>query len=268
MTSHGYVHGYTAYEAGRLCDSARALEDLLHARTAYDGGRVLEAGCGVGAQTGILTRRCPETRFTSIDLSLPSIAKARTGLDAACRGRVQFAQADLFDLPFAPATFDHAFVCYVLEHLDDPAAALEHLRRVVKPGGALTAIEGDHGSAFFHPATDEAERAWACLTEVQRQLGGDALIGRRLFGLMTAAGWRDVRVEPIVIHCDPSRPQLMHGFVDKTIVGMLRGIEPHVLERGLMDKPDWDQGLEDLLRIVTHPAGLFFYVFFRGIGRA
>ena len=47
-----YVHGYTEREAERLHDQAATLADLLHDDTSYpEGAAVLEAGCGVGAQT-------------------------------------------------------------------------------------------------------------------------------------------------------------------------------------------------------------------------
>ena len=69
---------------------------------------------------------------------------ARAGLT-----NVAFQQADIFDLPFAAASFDQVFACFVLEHLRDPLAALARLKLVLKPGGTITAIEGDHGSTYF-----------------------------------------------------------------------------------------------------------------------
>ena len=45
---------------------------------------------------------------------------------------VDFQQADIFNLPFEDETFDHIFVCFVLEHLQDPIFALESLRRVLR----------------------------------------------------------------------------------------------------------------------------------------
>ena len=51
-TDPPYVHGYGAREGERLLDQANALSSLLHHDTRYPpGSRVLEAGCGVGAQT-------------------------------------------------------------------------------------------------------------------------------------------------------------------------------------------------------------------------
>jgi cyclopropane fatty-acyl-phospholipid synthase-like methyltransferase len=72
-----YVHGYHAREHERLQDQAGTLVDLLHHDTAYpSGSRVLEAGCGVGAQTVTLAARSPDAQFVSVDLSPDSIAEA------------------------------------------------------------------------------------------------------------------------------------------------------------------------------------------------
>ena len=120
-----YVHGYHPRENERLLDQAGTLVELLHADTAYPAGStVLEAGCGTGAQTVTLARRSPGARFTSVDVSADSLAEARRRLDRAGAANVELRQADIFDLPFAAGTFDHLFVCFVLEHLPRPAEAL------------------------------------------------------------------------------------------------------------------------------------------------
>jgi ubiquinone/menaquinone biosynthesis C-methylase UbiE len=66
-------------------------------------------------------------------------------------GNVSFLEADIFALPFEQDRFDDVFVCFLLEHLADPLDALGRLRDVLKLGGTMTVIEGDHGSAFFYP---------------------------------------------------------------------------------------------------------------------
>src|SRR5262245_50503191 len=147
-----YVHGYSTRESKRLVDQATALADLLLADTVYPAGaRVLEAGCGIGAQTLTLARQSPEAEIVCVDISLPSLAHAKRAVEAAGLRNVSFERADIFTLPFAPASFDHLFVCFVLEHLAEPLEALAHLRRVLKPGGSITVVEGDHGSTYFHP---------------------------------------------------------------------------------------------------------------------
>src|SRR6267154_3923349 len=128
--NEAYVHGYHPRENERLQDQAGTLVDLLHFDTSYPpGSEVLEAGCGVGAQTVTLAQRSPGARFTSVDVSADSIAEAKRAADAAGLTNVQFQQADIFALPFAPEAFDHVFVCFVLEHLSRPVEALAILNR-------------------------------------------------------------------------------------------------------------------------------------------
>src|SRR5918992_2348282 len=179
--SNAYVHGYDPREVERLQDQAGTLVDLLHADTAYpDGSLVLEAGCGVGAQTVTLAERSPDARFVSVDVSADSIAEAERRVRDAGLANVEFRQADIFDLPFEAHSFDHVFVCFVLEHLSRPVEALTTLRGLLKPGGTITVIEGDHGSAYFHPDSAASRAAIECQIELQRRAGGDALIGRRV----------------------------------------------------------------------------------------
>jgi ubiquinone/menaquinone biosynthesis C-methylase UbiE len=106
MTSQEYVHGYSEVEATRLADQAGTLAELLHHDTEYPAGcRVLEAGCGVGAQTRILARRSPAARFVSVDVSAESLALARATVAREGLTNVEFRQADLFALPFADTSF-------------------------------------------------------------------------------------------------------------------------------------------------------------------
>src|SRR5437764_2762793 len=119
--SDTYVHGYLQRENARLRDQAGALVDLLHSDTAYPSeSLVLEVGCGVGAQTVTLAQRSPSTRFISIDIAADSIAQAERRVQLAVLTNVAFRQADLFALPFDAESFDHVFVCFVLEHLSRP----------------------------------------------------------------------------------------------------------------------------------------------------
>ena len=100
MTSTTYVHGYTPREAQRLRDQAGTLAELLHHDTAYPpGSRVLEAGCGVGAQTVELARRSPGAAITAVDISSESLAAAERRVRDAGLDGVRFRQADLLDLP-------------------------------------------------------------------------------------------------------------------------------------------------------------------------
>jgi SAM-dependent methyltransferase len=264
--SEPYVHGYHARENERLQDQAGTLVDLLHAGTAYPAGsRVLEAGCGVGAQTITLAQRSPEARFTSVDVSADSLAQAKLRADRAGLPNVEFQQADVFALPFETGSFDHVFVCFVLEHLSRPAEALALLNGLLRPGGTITVIEGDHGSTSFHPDSPAAHAAIQSLIALQREAGGDSLIGRRLYPLMVEAGFGAVRVSPRMVYVDSSRPDLVDGFTRKTFTAMIEGIREPAIASGLIEPASFDAGVRDLHR-TTEADGVFCYTFFKGVG--
>ncbi len=261
-----YVHGYSARESCRLADQAGTLTDLLHGDTAYPAGsRVLEAGCGVGAQTITLSRSSPGARFECMDISEASLDAARRMADQEALTNVSFRQADIYRLPYRAASFDHVFVCFVLEHLADPLKALDGFRRVLKPGGTLTVIEGDHGSYYCHPQSRAADLAVACLVRIQARAGGDALIGRRLYPLLVEAGYGGVAVSPRMVYVDASRPALVDGFTRKTFTAMVEGVRDQALSRGMIDEETWNRGIADLYR-TTQADGTFCYTFFKGIG--
>ncbi|NIP71805.1 MAG: methyltransferase domain-containing protein [Gammaproteobacteria bacterium] len=261
-----YVHGYNRRENVRLHDQAGALIDLLHADTEYPAGsRVLEAGCGVGAQTVTLARGSPDAQFTSVDVSGDSIAEARRRVDRAGLTNVQFRHADIFALPFSAESFDHVFVCFVLEHLSRPVEALAILKRLLKPGGTITVIEGDHGSAYFHPDSLAAREAVQCQVELQRQAGGNALVGRQLYPLLVESGFEAIRVSPRMVYVDSSRPDLVDGFTRQTFTAMIEGIRENAIASGLIEPERFDAGIRDLHR-TTHADGVFCYSFFKGVG--
>ena len=104
----------------RLQDQATTLVELLHSDTYFPPeSQVLEAGCGVGAQTITLAKNCPEARITSIDISEESVAEAKKRVEREGMKNVSFQQGDIFNLPFAPKSFDHVFVCFVLLDFQD-----------------------------------------------------------------------------------------------------------------------------------------------------
>jgi SAM-dependent methyltransferase len=262
----GYVHGYDRHERERLRDQGHTLVDLIHGGTTYPpDSHVLEVGCGTGVQTMSLARRSPDAKFMAIDRSAASLAMARRAVKAAGLTNVEFQAADLFSLPFPARSFDHVFVCFVLEHLADPERALVLLRRVLKPGGTITVVEGDHGSTFFHPPSAAARDAIACLVELQARAGGDGLIGRRLYPLIAGAGFTNVRVAPKTVYVDASRPDLVEGFTRKTFTAMIEGVRAPGVTAGLISPRRFDAGIRALRR-TTRADGVFCYTFFKGIG--
>ena len=261
--SHKYVHGYDLRENIRLQDQASTLVDLLHFDTSYPPGcQVLEVGCGIGAQTITLAQKSPDAHFTAIDISEHSVIEAKKRLEVAGFNNVSFQQSDIFNLPFRAESFDHIFVCFVLEHLPRPKAALNCLKDLLKEGGSITVIEGDHGSAYFYPDNASAQKAILCLIDLQKQTGGHANIGRELFPLLNAAGFIAVNVSPRMVYADKSKPHLVEGFTKNTFTAMIEGIGSAAIQAGLIDKETFDKGIKGLYR-TTEADGVFCYTFFK-----
>ena len=258
-----YVHGYDSRENRRLQDQADTLVELLHFDTSYQAGsRVLEAGCGVGAQTVTLARNSPNASFISIDISEDSIIEAKRTVEHAGFSNVQFQRADIFKLNFKPKSFDHVFVCHVLEHLSRPDIALAILKSLIKIGGTITVIEGDHGSAYFYPDSEAAHIAIQCQVELQRQAGGNAMIGRELYPLLRAAGFSSIHVSPRMVYVDSGKPDLVEGFTKNTFTAMIEGIRNAAFKAGIVDQIIFDKGIQDLYR-TAEADGVFCYTFFK-----
>lgn len=260
-----YVHGYDAHESERLLAQASSVEELLHGDARYPpGSTVLEVGCGTGAQTVSLARNSPQARFVSFDRSDVSLTQARRRVEAAGLTNVELRREDLFSLPFGPRSFDHVFVCFVLEHLPNPVEALVVLKQLIKPGGTITVFEGDHGSTYFHPDSPAAYGAIACQVELQRRAGGNANIGRQLYPLLVEAGFPKPRVTPRMVYVDASRPGLVESFTRGTFTAMIEGVREQSLAAGIIDEPSFDRGIRALQR-TTAEDGVFCYTFFKAV---
>lgn len=156
------------------------------------------------------------------------------------------------------------FVCFVLEHLRDPLQALAALKRQLRPGGTITVIEGDHGSACFHPEDAAARAAIEAQVTLQRAAGGDPSIGRRLYPLLREAGFTAARVLPRLVYVDGSRPELAEGFTRRTFTAMIEGVREPAVAAGLIGREAFDDGVRALYRTAEN-GGVFCYTFFKAV---
>jgi len=125
-------------------------------------------------------------------------------------------------------------------------------------------IEGDHGSAYFHPDSADARAAIQCLVDLQAQAGGDSLIGRSLYPLLVSAGFADVRVSPRMVYVDASRPALVEGFTRNTFTAMVEGVREAALAQGGISRERWGRGIAELHR-TAEADGTFCYCFFKAV---
>ena len=108
---------------------------FLVSRLPADRGHVLDVATGTGLVAAELLRR--GFRVTGLDQSEEMLAIARRRLG----GQTELVRASAESIPFPDATFDHVTFTYLLRYVDDPAATLAELTRVVRPGGTVASLE-------------------------------------------------------------------------------------------------------------------------------
>jgi ubiquinone/menaquinone biosynthesis C-methylase UbiE len=158
------------------------------------GMRVLEVGSGLGVLAGDVASAAARVEVVGLERSPEQLAAAATIRSVAC------VRGDAVALPFADATFDLVYSRYLLEHVADPERAVAEMRRVVGTGGRVAACENDISLIRLDPPCPAFEALWEAFGRYQASLGGDALIGRRLYRLFRRAGFDaiELSVQPEV----------------------------------------------------------------------
>lgn len=189
---------------GQLSGFHRAFERELQA--VVDGlplgaaMRVLDLACGDGFYTRRIAERLGSgASITGADLNLAYLAKA--GAEASRhRGlaRIQFVAASFDRLPFADGTFDLVWCAQSLHSLPDPAVAISHMARVLRPGGLVAVLENDTLHQVFLPWPVHLELPLRA-AELRSLLEGSRnsskyYVGRRLPALLAAAGLEPLRM--------------------------------------------------------------------------
>ncbi len=266
----GYLHGYTTKERDRLRRQARVAEPLVHERLPFFRRRkLLEVGAGVGAQTEILLRHFPDLHVTAVERNPAQIAEARKFLKTMpwARGRYALAQEDAERLSFERDTFDSAFLCWILEHVSDPARVLSEVRRVLVPGSPIVVNEVLNATFFIDPYSPMTHRYWMAFNDRQIEIGGDPFVGAKLGNLLQAVGFADIVTMVKTFHLDSRQPGERAEFLAYWTDLLLSGA-PEILAAKRVSK-DVVEGMEkELDRVGRDPNAVFFYSFIQAQARA
>jgi ubiquinone/menaquinone biosynthesis C-methylase UbiE len=260
---HGYLHGFTKEEQERLYRQARVTEHLVHDRLPLRRAKnLLEVGCGVGAQTEILLRHFPDLVVTGVDRSEPNLAQARRHIGALpwAAERVQFVQADASQLEFQADSFDSAFLCWILEHVEDPARVLSETRRVLRAGSPIVVSEVQNASFFLEPYSPQTLSYWMAFNDYQLEIGGDPFVGAKLGNLLQAVGYRDVVTDVKTTHLDNRHPAERAEFIAYWSELLLSGAEG-LLKAGKVSTAIVNGMKQELALVAHNPDAVFFYSF-------
>lgn len=272
MTAHPefpYLHGFSETEQARLRSQAEFAEFSVFQNINFSTSKkVLEVGCGVGAQTEILLRRFPKIHVTGIDLNDKQLAAASKFLSniPAAKGRYDLQQMSADNLSFEAQTFDSAYLCWILEHVPNPAQVLSEVRRVLRPGAEIVVTEVMNSSFFLEPYSPNVWKYWMAFNDYQHSNAGDPFIGAKLGNLLTQVGYHQVKTEIKTWHFDNRQPverkRAIHYWTDLLLSAADSLVAEKYVELDVVKKAK-----EELDRVANDPNAVFMYSFMQARGQ-
>ncbi|ACB53110.1 unknown [Crocosphaera subtropica ATCC 51142] len=168
-----------------------------------DGMSVVELGSGPGFTTEQLCSLLPNSEITSVELDPFMVQQAQNYLKDKGGDRVNFVEGSITDTGLPDNSFDFAFARLIFQHIPEPVAAAQEIRRILKPGGKLVIVDTDADIfGLFDPPTPSFTKAIDKFSQASQALGGNFRIGRYLWRILQEAGFEHLDLEAVVAHSD------------------------------------------------------------------
>lgn len=264
-----YLHGFSPVEQERLRRQARFAEHTIYQNVNFSATKkVLEVGCGVGAQSEILLRRFPDLQLTGIDLSDKQLAAAGDSLGKLefAKGRYSLHQMSAEDIKFEAESFDGAFLCFVLEHVPDPRRVLSEVRRVLTPGGVIYITEVLNSSFFLDPYSPNVWKYWMAFNDYQYDNKGDPFMGAKLGNLLMQNGYRNIETEVKTWFLDNRHPQKRKEMIEFWSE-LLLSASDQLLASKYVDQATVDGMKAEMKVVANDPNAVFFFSFIQAKAR-
>lgn len=258
-----YLHGFSSEEQTRLRKQAAFGEQFVYRDIDYsDAKKILEVGCGVGAQTEILLRRFPELEIQGIDLNDRQLKAASEFLSSQkhLSGRYKIDKMDASKMDFSGNTFDGAFLCWVLEHVPSPQQVLSEVRRVLRPGSVVYITEVMNATFFLDPYSPNLWKYWMAFNDYQYDQAGDPFIGAKLGNLLQSVGFNNVETKVKTWHLDNRRPDKRKEIIAFWKELLMSG-KDQLLQAGFVQSDVVEAAAKEMDSVQRDPNGVFYYSF-------
>lgn len=256
----GYIHGFTKEEQDRLFEQSRVHEEIIFSNIDFSQcHNIIEVGSGVGAQTKILMERFPHLKIQCIDASQEQVARAQLALaNEVNSNQIKITQGDALHLPFKENSFEGAFLCWILEHVQDPIGILREVGRVLKPGGIIYCNEVFNSTFYIHPYAPATLKYWFEFNDYQWSLKGDPFVGGKLANYLIEAGYQNISTKVLTHQYDNRMPKKRAVFIDYWTQLLLSGA-PSLLKAGRVNQELVDEMTHEFQTLKKSKDAVIFY---------
>lgn len=250
-----YIHGTKASEQDRLRLLNRLTNRPFIDYLAIDRPiKILDVGCGLAILANEIATLYPNCEVYGVEYSEEQLKQADQNA-----ANLKLQQGDAHELPFDADTFDVVYCRYLLEHVKNPIQVLKEMHRVLKPRGEVFIQENNIEVTVYDPDCPKWDKIWKKFIDLQTDLGGDGLIGKRLYGLLKQSGFQRVKLS--------IAPQV-HGFEDvhyddwlSNIIGNAESARDKFIEYNIATEQELNEGIAELeaLRTNENASNVFYW---------
>jgi ubiquinone/menaquinone biosynthesis C-methylase UbiE len=263
-----YFHGYTEKEFNRLLEQSSFLgPDIYQNLHIPKNGTLLEIGCGVGAQTRILTRVSPDLKICCLDRNPDQIQLVQNWLNqnAQLSEQIQLVCAEFLEWN-AEKQFDAAFICWVLEHVPDPASFIKHAALQLHSGASIHITEVQNSSLYLHPSNPAIENYWKAYCRRQEKLNGDPNVGAKIRNWLFDTGFEHIDIQAHLMLRDRTEPEELRLMMEYWWE-LMESVGDSMQDEGLISRSERDAAHEAIQHFHLHPDACFYYTFVQAEAR-
>jgi ubiquinone/menaquinone biosynthesis C-methylase UbiE len=254
-----YLHGTNPEEQQRLSRLNDLMNDRCFSKLKIESGnRVLDVGSGLGQMTFKISQTIGENGFClGVERDENQLTEATKKFRA---GNLEFRQGDALQLPLRSnetGTFDFVHCRFLLEHLSNPAKAVDEMVKALKPGGRILLADDDHQAMILYPEPKGFQALWAAYMDSYVEVGNDPFVGRKLPRLLLDAGLQNI-TNDIVFFGDCARTQTFTLFVNNLIEVIIPSFEVMVSSKSISEK-EFNEAIQAIRDWATLPYASIWY---------
>jgi len=258
-----YIHGFSEIEQERLLFQNQVLSPLIYENIDLNPyNRILEIGCGVGAQMIEMLNRFPHIHITGVDISDVQVGKARLNLQHSNidPSRYELYVMDITQAHTLSKEFEAVIMIWVLEHVSNYLEILSAAKDHLIPNGQLFLTEVYNDSLGFFPPQDDILLHWNKMNAFQKSIGGNGNIGIELGSTLKKLNFRNIEIKPYPILYDTTKLELRTEFFEYWISLMESGSKT-MIDLNKIQSSEWETVKNQLIQLSRNEEAVFFYNF-------